>query len=111
MKIMFPNTEAKQHPDPLPPRTEERARAPCLTVAPFYVMVDEVMEPHCPYGAAERGGAMSQAYSSPVARRGFLFRLSQAAAGLTALVAEPTRLHAAAPSASGAPDMWIDRLT
>jgi intracellular sulfur oxidation DsrE/DsrF family protein len=56
-----------------------------------------------------------------VARRGFLFRLSQAAAGLGALVAAPGHLGAAAPPPDASPakgvdgvggvDAWIDRLT
>ena len=52
--------------------------------------------------------------SRPVARRGFLVRLSQAAAGMTALLSRPVAPasasampHAAAPD----PDGWIDRLT
>src|SRR5438876_5184233 len=58
---------------------------------------------------------MSYAAWSPVPRRGFLFRLSQAAAGLTALLVDPARLGAAprfaAPSAGGDPDAWLGRLT
>jgi len=58
---------------------------------------------------------MSYAAWSPVPRRGFLFRLSQAAAGLTAFLIDPARLEAAplsaARPASGDPDAWINRLT
>src|SRR5262245_44392566 len=58
---------------------------------------------------------MSHTPSSPVPRRGFLFRLSQAAAGVTALFADTGRLEAASPSpvlaGSDDPDVWIDRLT
>jgi intracellular sulfur oxidation DsrE/DsrF family protein len=58
---------------------------------------------------------MSHAYSSPVARRGFLSRLSQIAAGVTALVADSARLDAALPAAARAtsadPDAWINGLT
>jgi intracellular sulfur oxidation DsrE/DsrF family protein len=57
---------------------------------------------------------MSPSYSSPVARRGFLSRLSQATAALTALLVDPTRLEAASafagPSSPADPDAWIDRL-
>jgi intracellular sulfur oxidation DsrE/DsrF family protein len=52
--------------------------------------------------------------SSSVPRRGFLFRLSQAAAGAAALLADPARLAAAGPAGvRPAPDVdgWIDRLT
>jgi len=53
--------------------------------------------------------------SDTVARRGFLFRLSQATAALTALLADPGRLNSASASAaiSGSPDpddAWIKRL-
>jgi intracellular sulfur oxidation DsrE/DsrF family protein len=53
---------------------------------------------------------MSHTHSPPVARRGFLVRLSQATAGLTALLSDPARLQAAsAPAAarSADPDAWI----
>jgi intracellular sulfur oxidation DsrE/DsrF family protein len=57
---------------------------------------------------------MSHPHSSPVARRGFLFRLSQATAALTALVANPARLASAEESVSllgsADPDAWIARL-
>jgi intracellular sulfur oxidation DsrE/DsrF family protein len=57
---------------------------------------------------------MSHTPSSSVARRGFLFRLSQATAALTAMVASPARLEAASMSAalSGSPDpdAWMARL-
>ena len=58
---------------------------------------------------------MSHTHSTPVARRGFLFRLSQATAALTALLTDPARLQAASPSGrtSGSPDpddAWISRL-
>jgi len=57
---------------------------------------------------------MSDTDSPTVARRGFLFRLSQATAALTALVIDPSRLDAAssaAPFASSAdPDAWMSRL-
>jgi intracellular sulfur oxidation DsrE/DsrF family protein len=54
--------------------------------------------------------------SASFPRRGFLARLSAAAAGLTALAAVPDRLRAApAPPARDVspdgPDAWIDRLT
>jgi hypothetical protein len=57
---------------------------------------------------------MSSAEASPLARRGFLARLS-AAAGAAALLAVPERLHAvAAPARAAAgpedPDAWIDRV-
>jgi len=53
--------------------------------------------------------------SQPVARRGFLVRLSQTAAALTAAFSDPARLGAASPSPafssnSAAPDAWIDGL-
>ena len=51
---------------------------------------------------------------SPLARRGFLFRLSQATAALTALAANPARLAGAAPEpeilAGADHDAWIGRL-
>ena len=57
---------------------------------------------------------MSHPTSPPVARRGFLFRLSQATAAVTALVANPARLASATePSAllgSADHDAWIARL-
>lgn len=61
------------------------------------------------------GGNMSMEFSPQVARRGFLFRLSQAAAGLTALVASTARADVAARSAdlvaADDPDAWMNRLT
>jgi intracellular sulfur oxidation DsrE/DsrF family protein len=58
---------------------------------------------------------MSHSSSPPVARRGFLTRISQATAALTALLVDPSRLQAAsafaAPSSPAGPDAWIDRLT
>jgi len=57
---------------------------------------------------------MSYTDSSRVARRGFLARLSAAAAGLTALSATRSQLHAESLELSrnsGDPDAWIDRLT
>lgn len=52
--------------------------------------------------------------SPPVARRGFLARLSQATAAFTALLIDPARLEAASASAgltsSADPDAWIARL-
>ena len=57
---------------------------------------------------------MTHPASPAVARRGFLFRLSQGLAGLTALVANPARLGAESARVTGAgsvnPDAWIDRL-
>ena len=57
---------------------------------------------------------MSPTHSPPVARRGFLMRLSQAAAGMTALFATPARLESATASAAVSgnadPDAWIARL-
>ncbi len=57
---------------------------------------------------------MSHPTSPPVARRGFLFRLSQATAALTALVANPARLAGAtetvALSGTADHDAWIARL-
>src|SRR5687767_6543670 len=57
-------------------------------------------------------GRMAHNDTSRLARRGFLSRLSVAAAGLTTfatsrLLAEPST----APAPSGGPDGWIDRLT
>ena len=52
---------------------------------------------------------MSLTPSSPVPRRGFLFRLSQATAGLTALFVDSTAT--AALVASDDPDAWMNRLT
>ncbi|MGH7694795.1 MAG: hypothetical protein ACRENH_07430 [Gemmatimonadaceae bacterium] len=58
---------------------------------------------------------MSIAPLSHVPRRGFLFRLSQAAAGMTALIAGTARAEDAAPFVDGsAPDdvdAWMNRLT
>jgi hypothetical protein len=52
--------------------------------------------------------------AQPVARRGFLVRLSQAAAALSATLGDPARLGAASPSpafsTNSAPDTWIDGL-
>jgi intracellular sulfur oxidation DsrE/DsrF family protein len=57
---------------------------------------------------------MSHTDASPVARRGFLFRLSQAAAAVTAIVANPARLQSeSAPLAltgKDDPDAWMARL-
>lgn len=57
---------------------------------------------------------MSNATASPVARRGFLFRLSQAAAALTAVVANPARLESesgpVAVASPDDPDAWLARL-
>lgn len=57
---------------------------------------------------------MSHTHSSPVARRGFLLRLSQATAALSALLVDPARLDAAPASAalsrSPDPDAWINGL-
>ena len=57
---------------------------------------------------------MTHPSSPAVARRGFLFRLSQGIAGLTALVANSARLGAESAPVAGAgsvnPDAWIDRL-
>ena len=57
---------------------------------------------------------MSHPLSPRVARRGFPFRLSQATAALTALVANPTRLASATEpvgfAGSADPDAWIARL-
>jgi intracellular sulfur oxidation DsrE/DsrF family protein len=57
---------------------------------------------------------MSDTHAPPVPRRGFLLRLSQATAALTALLADSARLNAApAPAVlpGGAdPDAWIARL-
>jgi intracellular sulfur oxidation DsrE/DsrF family protein len=61
------------------------------------------------------GGNMPIEFSSEVARRGFLFRLSQAAAGLTAFVAGAARADVGARSAdlvaADDPDAWMNRLT
>jgi intracellular sulfur oxidation DsrE/DsrF family protein len=58
---------------------------------------------------------MSNVASSHVARRGFLFRLSQAAAGMTALFAGTAQGEDAPSSAalvaSDDPDAWMNRLT
>jgi intracellular sulfur oxidation DsrE/DsrF family protein len=57
---------------------------------------------------------MSYSDSSRVARRGFLARLSAAAAGLTTLTVTGSRLQAESLELSpnpGDPDAWIDRLT
>jgi intracellular sulfur oxidation DsrE/DsrF family protein len=52
--------------------------------------------------------------NSPLARRGFLSRLSQATAAFTALLADPARLDAApalaGPPGTADPDAWIARL-
>jgi hypothetical protein len=57
---------------------------------------------------------MSLTQSNPVPRRGFLLRLSQATAALTAVVSNPARLAAESPTATllnGAdPDAWIARM-
>ena len=57
---------------------------------------------------------MSHSSSPPVARRGFLARLSQATAALTAMLADPSRLEAASAFAGlsnpADPDAWIARL-
>jgi len=56
---------------------------------------------------------MSSIETARVPRRGFLARLSAAAASLTAMTAAPSTLRAAASGASAAPgdpDAWIDRL-
>ena len=52
---------------------------------------------------------MSHTDSPAVARRGFLVRLSQAAAAASAFLADPTQLLAASPSVAD-PDEWINRL-
>lgn len=59
---------------------------------------------------------VSDADHSQLARRGFVARISAAAAGLTALVGFPDRLGANSTVARGRsgqndPDAWIDRLT
>lgn len=58
---------------------------------------------------------MAHAPSSPVPRRGFLFRLSQAAAGLSALFAGTAQAEEASRSmalvAADDPDVWMNRLT
>ena len=57
---------------------------------------------------------MGRTHSSPVARRGFLVRLSQAAAATTALLFDSSRLEAASGAATHSgladPDAWIGRL-
>ena len=56
---------------------------------------------------------MSNAHSTAIARRGFLVRLSQATAAITAVLSDPARLGAAPTSTAvgGAdPDAWIGRL-
>jgi len=57
---------------------------------------------------------MSRTPLSPVARRGFLVRLSQAAAATTALLFDSSRLEAASGAAAisglADPDAWIGRL-
>src|SRR6187402_3021983 len=56
-------------------------------------------------------GAMLHTDSAPVARRGFLARLSQATAAFSALLIDPARLEAASASAglmsTADPDAWI----
>jgi intracellular sulfur oxidation DsrE/DsrF family protein len=56
---------------------------------------------------------MSPISTPPVPRRGFLVRLSQATAAVTALFADPARLDASAPIsvASADPDAWLAKLT
>ena len=58
---------------------------------------------------------MSLAPSASVPRRGFLFRLSQGAAGLGALFIDTSGAHAAVASVSASegdnPDAWMKRLT
>lgn len=58
---------------------------------------------------------MAHAPSSAVPRRGFLFRLSQAAAGLTALFVGTAQAEEASRSvalvAADDPDVWMNRLT
>lgn len=58
---------------------------------------------------------MSVELASQVARRGFLFRMSQAAAGLTAFVAGSARADEVSRSAdlvaADDPDAWMNRLT
>ena len=56
---------------------------------------------------------MSQSHSALVPRRGFLLRLSQAAAAVTAVVSNPARLAAETPNvplSSADPDAWIARM-
>ena len=57
---------------------------------------------------------MSRTHSLPVARRGFLVRLSQAAAATSALFFDSSRLEAASRGAAHSgladPDAWIGRL-
>lgn len=52
---------------------------------------------------------MAHTHSEPVARRGFLFRLSQATAALSAVLVDPARLEAASTSLTKSPDpdAWI----
>src|SRR5689334_1154913 len=60
------------------------------------------------------GGDMPTATSSRVPRRGFLARLSAAAAGLTAWTLTPSNANALPPDGSpnpNDPDAWIGRLT
>ena len=57
---------------------------------------------------------MSQSHSALVPRRGFLLRLSQATAAVTAVLSSPARLAAETPNAlpltSADPDAWIARM-
>ena len=53
---------------------------------------------------------MSDSNASSVARRGFLFRLSQAAAGLAGLAVVPKELAAEPLGAPADVDAWIDRM-
>jgi intracellular sulfur oxidation DsrE/DsrF family protein len=55
---------------------------------------------------------MAHTHSEPVARRGFLFRLSQATAALSAVLVDPARLEAASTSLTRSPDpdAWIAAL-
>ena len=55
---------------------------------------------------------MAHTHSEPVARRGFLFRLSQATAALSAVLVDPARLEAASTSITRSPDpdAWIAAL-
>lgn len=53
---------------------------------------------------------MSDTSSPPVPRRGFLVRLSQATAAVTALLADSHRLEAGVASGPADPDAWIARL-
>lgn len=54
---------------------------------------------------------MLRVSSGSVPRRGFLFRLSQAVAGASALVLDAPAARAAAPSLADDPDAWLNRLT